>query len=76
VTARKPVIVTAVGDTIVVIVDEMLFVRFGSDVVELTVAVFATRLLELNVVAVVLMVIVTDPPFVTVPSEHVTVPPA
>src|ERR1700722_13495439 len=72
--AWKPVTVTAVGETIVVIVDEKLFKRFGSEVEDVTLAVFAAKLLELNVVAVVLIVTVTEAPLVSVPSVQVTVP--
>ena len=54
-------------------VDE-LFVEFGSEVVELTVAVFVAAVEELKVAALTLMVITTSPPTLTVPRLQVTVP--
>jgi hypothetical protein len=54
----------------------MLLVVFGSDVDDVTDAVLATLVLELKVEAVVLMVMITNPPLVTVPSEQLTVPEA
>lgn len=41
---------------------EVLFVRFGSLVVELTVAVFVASVEELNVAAFTLIVMITRPP--------------
>ena len=51
----------------------MLFAKFGSLVVALTVAVFEEVEEELNVFAVTLMVMTTVPPTLTDPSEQETV---
>jgi len=58
------------------IVDEKLFAGFGSLVVEVTVAVLDAVVEELNVEAVVLMVMITRPPTLIVPILQLTVPPA
>src|SRR5277367_2532781 len=55
-------------------VDEKLLLVFGSLVVEPTVAVFGTSDDELNVTAVVLMVMITRPPTLTDPKLQLTVP--
>src|SRR5580698_8979482 len=73
-TARKPVMFTAVGETIVEITDEKLLVRFGSDDVVFTVAVFATAVPAANTLAVTLIVITTLLPLVIEPIVQFTVP--
>ena len=55
---------------------EELLVRLGSEVVELTVAIFVEVEAELNVVAFTLMVMTAVLPTLKVPSVHVTVPAA
>jgi len=56
-------------------VDE-LFKEFGSEVVELTVAVFVEVEAELNVVALTLIVMTAVLPTLRLPSVQVTVVPA
>ena len=56
-------------------VDE-LFKRFGSEVVEATVAVFVEVVEELNVVALTLIVMTAVLPTLRLPSVQVTVPAA
>ncbi len=51
----------------------VLLVRFGSPVVELTVAVFSARE---GVTAVVTMVMISVSPLIMVPSRQVTIPDA
>ena len=53
-----------------------MFVRFGSLVLAVTVAVFEASVAELNVEAVTLIVIRTRPPTLTEPRLQVTVPEA
>jgi hypothetical protein len=55
-------------------VDEKLLLVFGSLVEEPTVAVFGTKDDELNVTAVVLMVMMTRPPTLSEPKLQLTVP--
>src|SRR5579863_577823 len=65
---------TAVGDWIVDIEVDELFKRFGSEVVELTVAVFVEVVEELKVVALTLMVTTAVLPTLRLPSVQVTLP--
>lgn len=67
---------TTFGAATVEVNVELLLVLSGSDVAELTEAVFTAKLAELNVVAVTLIVTVTICPLLIVPILHVTVPPA
>jgi hypothetical protein len=62
------------GEAIVEVNVELLLDELGSEVVELTVAVFTAKLEELKTVAVTLMVIVTIWPLLIVPILQVTVP--
>ena len=64
---------TAVGDWIVEMAVEELFVRFGSLVVALTVAVLEEVVAELNVAASTLIVMITKPPTLTDPRLQFTV---
>ena len=61
------------GAAIVEMTDEELFVRFGSPVVAETVAVLVESVEELKVLALALIVMITNPPTLTEPSEQLTV---
>ena len=53
---------------------DVLFAGLGSLVDEVTVAVFVAYVVELNVDALTLMMMVTWPPTLSEPSEQLTVP--
>src|ERR1700690_704771 len=72
--ARNDATSTAEGDSIVEVADEGLFVKFGSLVVEETVAVLVESVAELNVAALTLIVMITNPPTLTEPTLQLTVP--
>ncbi len=67
---------TAVGAAIAVIVVEKLLVKFGSLVLEVTIAVLVAKVDELNIAALALIVTRTKPPTGIVPILQLTVPAA
>ena len=74
--ARKDDNCTAVGEAMVEIAVEELFVAFGSPVVAETVAVLLASVTELKVLAVTLMVMSTSPPTLIELRVQLTLPAA